>query len=34
MEAAQDSSEKDLVPKVHLHATHERALYVALPIPP
>ncbi|KAA8575082.1 hypothetical protein EYC84_004298 [Monilinia fructicola] len=26
MEAAQDSSEKDLVPKVHLHATHERAL--------
>ncbi|RAL68191.1 hypothetical protein DID88_008898 [Monilinia fructigena] len=26
MEAARNSSEKDLVPKVHLHATHERAL--------
>ncbi|KAJ8066250.1 hypothetical protein OCU04_005332 [Sclerotinia nivalis] len=28
MEAAKNSSEKDLVPKVHLHATHEKALDV------
>ncbi|QSZ37627.1 hypothetical protein DSL72_008726 [Monilinia vaccinii-corymbosi] len=28
MDAAKHSREKDLVPKVHLHATHERALDV------